>query len=141
MSTNYNCNYCLNDFHLKHKDKCFLNDENIIFIKRYLIYCVLNLERPSCQHMTRCLNNFNNNIIKPRTLLNISEFETFDDLLYHYIDYIINHSNDLEIELFLIVKNWLSIDKPIDINYNESNYNQENLFNKRIDFIKKIIED
>lgn len=139
MSTIYNCNYCLEYVHTKHKEKCFLHENNIIYIKKYLTHCFLNLERPSCQHMTLWLSNFP--IVKPRTLLNISNFESFDDLLYYYIEQIIKISSNKEIEIFLIVKNWLSIDKPIDIDYNEKLYDQENLFDKRVAFIKEIISE
>lgn len=117
-----------------------MHENNIDYIKKYLIYCVLQLERPSCQHMTRWLNNNNaHQIIKPRTLLNISEYNSFDELLYHYIDEIIKHANNLEAEFLLIIQNWVSLDKPIDMNYNEQHYNSELLFDKRIAFIKNII--
>jgi hypothetical protein len=136
----YNCNYCLDKVHEEHKTKCFLHENNVKHIKKYLIYCVINLERPSCPHMTRWINKNNVEIIQPRTLLNISNFESFDDLLYYYTEHIIKSASNIELEYLLIAKNWVSLDKKFDIDYNESLYDQELLFNSRINFIKKIIE-
>lgn len=142
LEEDFDCGYCLNSVSEfdKHKQKCFLHKNNTQFIKKYLINCVLTLHRPSCQHMTKWLNDNNADVIKPRTLLNASKYESFDELLFHYINELIKTSNNIELEFLLIVRNWLSLDKKVDMVYNQEMYNQEVLFNKRVNFFKKILD-